>query len=75
VPRLCVLEDRTLLNTYTVTNLADSGPGSLRQAVLDANGHHDTDQIVFAAGLHGTIALTSGELNVTDNNLTIIGPG
>src|SRR5262249_2339802 len=65
----------TLLNTYTVTNLADSGPGSLRQAVLDVNAHHDTDQIVFAPGLHGTIALTSGELNITDDDLTITGPG
>src|SRR5262249_53534846 len=32
VPRVLLLEDRTLLNTYTVTNLADSGPGSLRPA-------------------------------------------
>lgn len=26
------------LSTYTVTTLADSGPGSLRQAILEANG-------------------------------------
>ena len=75
VPHLHPLEDRTLLNTYTVSNLADSGPGSLRQAVLDANAHHGTDRIVFAARLRGTIALTSGELNITDANLTVIGPG
>ena len=31
------LEDRTVLSTFTVTNIADSGPGSLRQAILDAN--------------------------------------
>src|SRR5215470_18555443 len=31
------LEDRTVLSTFTVTNLADAGPGSLRQAILDAN--------------------------------------
>ena len=35
--RLCRLECRTVPNTYTVTNTADSGPGSLRQAALDAN--------------------------------------
>lgn len=33
------LEQRTLLsNTFTVTNLNDSGPGSLRQAIASANG-------------------------------------
>jgi hypothetical protein len=56
-------------------NLADSGDGSLRQAVLDANAHHGVDHIVFAPGLQGTIALTSGQLNITDDNLTITGPG
>src|SRR5262245_28958029 len=32
VPQLVSLEDRTLLSTYLVTNLGDSGAGSLRQA-------------------------------------------
>jgi hypothetical protein len=71
---LDVLEDRTLPSTYTVMNLNDSGPGSLRQAVLDANAHPGADTIVFAPGLHGTIKLTSGELSVTDS-VTIQGPG
>jgi hypothetical protein len=31
------LEDRTLPSTFTVMNTNDSGPGSLRQAILDAN--------------------------------------
>ena len=31
------LEDRTVLSTFLVTNIADSGPGSLRQAILDSN--------------------------------------
>src|SRR5262249_40823945 len=75
VPRLLVLEDRTLPSTFMVSNLADSGAGSLRQAVLDANANHDTDQIVFAPSLQGTIALSSGELNITEDNLTITGPG
>jgi hypothetical protein len=74
VPRLDVLEDRTLPSTYTVLNLNDSGPGSLRQAVLDANAHPGADTINFAQGLHGTIKLTSGELSVTDS-VTINGPG
>jgi hypothetical protein len=31
------MEDRTLLSTFLVSNTDDSGPGSLRQAILDAN--------------------------------------
>jgi hypothetical protein len=59
---------------YTVTTLADSGPGSLRQAVIDANAHAGSDMIVFQSGLTGTISLTSGELPITDS-VAIIGPG
>jgi hypothetical protein len=36
-PRLEALEDRRLLSTFTVTNAYPSGPGSLAQAILDAN--------------------------------------
>jgi nitrous oxidase accessory protein NosD len=55
--------------TITVTNTNDPGPGSLRQALADAN---DGDTINFA--VTGTISLTSGEL-VIDKNITISGPG
>ena len=44
------LETRTLLSTYTVTNTNDSGAGSLRQAILDANRHAGADTIRFAIG-------------------------
>ena len=37
--------------TSTVTNTADSGPGSLRQAVLDANAASSADTIVFDSSL------------------------
>jgi hypothetical protein len=74
LPRIEALEDRSLPSTFWVLNLADSGPGSLRQAVLDAEAHPGADTIRFAHGLHGTITLTSGELNITDG-LTIAGPG
>jgi len=58
--------------TITVTNTNDSGPGSLRQALADAN---DGDTINFDGSLKGqTIALTSGEL-VIDKSITITGPG
>jgi hypothetical protein len=55
--------------TITVTNTNDSGPGSLRQALADANGG---DIIGFA--VTGTIGLTSSELLV-DTSVTISGPG
>jgi hypothetical protein len=74
VPGLEALEDRTVPSTFTVGNLADSGPGSLRQAILDANAQPGADTIDFADGLHGTIALASGQLGITDD-LTIDGPG
>jgi hypothetical protein len=34
-------------STFTVTNTNDSGPGSLRQAMLDANANPGTDTIAF----------------------------
>ena len=36
-PRFEFMEDRTLLSTFDVTDTADSGSGSLRQAILDSN--------------------------------------
>jgi hypothetical protein len=56
--------------TITVTNTNDSGPGSLRQAILNASSG---DTINFAPTLT-TVTLTSGEL-VIDKNLIITGPG
>ncbi len=58
--------------TLTVTNTADAGPGSLRQAIADAAAG---DTITFAAALNGqTITLSSGRIEVT-KALTIQGPG
>ncbi|NUQ52995.1 MAG: hypothetical protein HUU19_09910 [Phycisphaerales bacterium] len=68
------LESRQLLAGFTVTNTRDAGAGSLRQAVLDANAAAGADVIEFSSGLAGTIALSSGELNVSDS-LSINGPG
>ena len=59
--------------SFTVTNLNDAGPGSLRQALLDANLAAGDDTITFDPGLTGTITLGS-ELTISDN-LTIQGPG
>ena len=38
-PRLEALEGRCLPSTFTVTNLLDSGPDSLRAAVASANAN------------------------------------
>src|SRR5262249_29389479 len=76
VTRLEALEDRTVPSTFLVETLADDGPGSLRQAIHDANAtvSPGPDEIVFAAGLTGTITLTSGQLDILDA-LVIDGPG
>lgn len=60
--------------SFTVINLSDSGAGSLRQAIVDANGAPGADTIVFQPGLTGTIILTSGQLSVSDS-VDIQGPG
>ncbi|HEY0160643.1 MAG TPA: Calx-beta domain-containing protein [Thermoanaerobaculia bacterium] len=60
--------------TFTVTNLNDSGSGSLRAAVESANATPGADTIVFQDGLTGTIVLTGGALDVTDS-LDVQGPG
>src|SRR5688572_5235116 len=73
VPAVESLEGRTLFTAFTVLTLADGGDGSLRQAVFDANGLPGADTIVFADGLSGTIALSGGQLSITDD-LTIDGP-
>ena len=44
--------------TYQVTNTNASGPGSLYQAILNANANAGADTITFAANVNGTIVLT-----------------
>jgi hypothetical protein len=66
---LCAFVTAAHAATITVTNTNDSGPGSLRQALMIAN---DGDTINF--GVTGTITLTSGGLPI-NKNITILGPG
>src|SRR5262245_12873095 len=57
-PMLERLEDRLTPSTFTVVNTADNGPGSLRQAMLDAEASPNIggpDQIAFniaGSGVH-----------------------
>ena len=55
-------------DTYTVTSTGDTGPGTLRQAIMDANGHPGADTIAFniaGSGVH-TIAPASALPGITD---------
>jgi hypothetical protein len=69
---LCAIATTARANTITVINTNDSGPGSLRQALTDAN---DGDTIDFDPALNGqAIRLTGSEL-VVEDSVTISGPG
>jgi hypothetical protein len=85
--RLEVLETRCLLSTFTVTNTADSGDGSLRQAILDADNDSGPNTILFAIPGHDhTITPTSPLPNITTpttldsttqpgHRVELVGPG
>ena len=80
------LEDRRMLATFTVTNNVDGPvaaagdlPGSLRQAIFDANTSpsNDTiefDPLFFTGGGNSLIRLTAGELEIVDD-VVVFGPG
>ncbi len=74
------LEDRCVPATgtpgpLTVTNTNDAGAGSLRQAILDANGAAGPDTIVFDPAINGgTITLATALPAITDA-VTVTGPG
>ena len=58
--------------TFTVTNTADSGGGSLRAAIAAANAAGGANNIDFS--VTGTISLLSTLPTITDSGLTITGP-
>src|SRR4029078_11949360 len=68
---LCAISIPAHAGTITVTNTNDSGPGSLRQALIDAQ---DGNTIAFDLSLPATISLTSGELFI-NKSITVSGPG
>src|SRR5271157_3382689 len=78
-PTLMALEDRRLLSTFTVTNTADSGTGSLPWAIGQANLTGGAETITFdptAFASAQTITLTGGRLELSDTSgtETITGP-
>ena len=77
---LCGLAALANAATFTVTNTNDSGAGSLRQAILDANTASTADTIVFDSSFNvpRTITLGGTQMNTNGNatnTLTINGPG
>lgn len=69
------LEDRTLLTTFTVVNTNDSGEGSLREAIEQANANAGADIIKFDyPSLVGQTIVLTDELLISDD-LTIDGLG
>jgi len=72
------LSGRALAATFTVTNANDSGAGSLRQAITDANGAgagpHSVTFSITGSGVHA-IALSSAlpTITVASGGLTVDG--
>lgn len=72
VPDIGAVEGFVLL----VTNTNDSGAGSLRQAILDANAVAGADTVSFSPTIFATpqtIKLTTGEIAI-NQALTVLGP-
>jgi parallel beta-helix repeat protein len=73
------LEDRRLMSTFTVTDTADSGAGSLRYEIALANSNAgdntiDFDSAVFNTALAITLTGSPLELSNTSGTETIMGP-
>lgn len=67
-----------MLATFAVTNVDDSGSGSLRQAVIDANILEGEDLIIFDLPPTSEITLVSGPLLITESvtiDGTLVGMG
>ena len=64
----------TTNSDFVVTNKNDSGAGSLRDAIAQANVSNSPSTITFGPAVTGTIVLTSGQL-IINRATTIAGPG
>ncbi len=68
------LEARVVPAVITVMNTGDSGPGSLRAAITQADLDTTPDTIMFASSVTGTITLLSA-LPELSTAITLDGPG
>lgn len=68
------LESRIAPATFIVTSLADTGAGSLREAIESANDSPGPDVIRFSNELTGTVTVLNGAMRI-EGPLSIIGPG
>src|SRR5829696_3735783 len=58
-PAVEAVEPRVLFATFTVSNVNDAGPGSLRQAILDSNATAGVKDVIGFSIASGTIELRS----------------
>src|ERR1043166_6732073 len=63
----CVFCSRAFADTFTVTNTNDTGAGSLRQGIADANNHAGTDMISFNIPTPGLPTLHAGTSAAADH--------
>ncbi len=60
--------------TFTVTQLGETGPGSIREAIIAANALPGPDSIVFNAPTTSNFTLLRSALPAITDDLTIVGP-
>jgi len=63
VPLLLAAATLCRAATLTVTNTADSGPGSLRQAIMDANADTSPDDVIIEFNIPGSGVQTIAPLS------------
>src|SRR5262249_49741645 len=73
-PAVEALEDRTVLTTFNVTTLSDSGAGSLRAAIDAANAAPDADSIVFDPSVRGGTVYLSTFTNLAASTAAVPQP-
>lgn len=71
-PRINIADAATTLNPIEMTNTNDSGGGSLRQAIIEANENARTDTVKITAT--GTVELKSALPDLA-TDMHIVGPG
>ena len=59
-----VLEDRIALATFLVVNSFDGGPGSLRDAIAQADQSGGTNRVVITSKVDQPIVLTKGQIQI-----------